>query len=195
MNERMVEYLLSEGVRVVADDVRAATLSRVKPIIRLLLEHGWPINAKSGWYDPPVLAYVTEDLELTRWFLSQNADPNAQCGIDRTPLSIGIQKGSVAVIEMLFAHGGTIHCGQLLHWAASRQKDDRLAVVNILLRKGALLNAIMYENDEDSFIQREPFGLGTPLHVVPTRFMWPFAIRSSSTEQTLFSGRTSVAIS
>lgn len=26
------------------------------------------------------------------------------------------------------------------------------------------MNAIMYEDDEDSFIQRRPFGLGTPLH-------------------------------
>lgn len=55
-DERIVAYLLSEGVRVTADDVRAAALSRNKPIIRLLLKHGWPINAKLGWYDPPIMA-------------------------------------------------------------------------------------------------------------------------------------------
>lgn len=55
-DERMVAYLLSEGVRVGAEDIRAAVLLRAKPIIRLLLDHGWPINAKLGWYDPPAMA-------------------------------------------------------------------------------------------------------------------------------------------
>ncbi|PPJ52543.1 hypothetical protein CBER1_10181 [Cercospora berteroae] len=156
-DEKMAAYLLSEGVHVVAEDVRAATLSRSRSVISLLLEHGWPINAKLG-------CYATEDLELTRWFLSRNADPNARCGIDKTPLSIAVHKGSIPVIESLFAQGGDVHRGQLVHWAASRQKDDRTAVLKFLLQKGATINAIMYQNDEDSFIQREPFGLGTPLH-------------------------------
>lgn len=55
-DERMVAYLLCEGVRVGAEDIRAAVLSRAKPIIRLLLDYGWPINAKLGWYDPPAMA-------------------------------------------------------------------------------------------------------------------------------------------
>lgn len=96
--------------------------------------------------------------------MSLGADPNAPCGIDTTPLSVAVHKGPLAVIDTLFAHKGTVHRGQLLHWAALRRQDDRLTVVKLILQKGAAVNAILYENDEDSFIQRKPFSLGTPLH-------------------------------
>lgn len=55
-DQKIVAYLLSEGVRVEAEDVRAATLLRATPILRMLLDHGWPINRKLGWYDPPAMA-------------------------------------------------------------------------------------------------------------------------------------------
>lgn len=55
-HERMVAYLLGEGVRPASKDVKEAVCLRIQPIIRLLLEAGWPINAKMGWYDPPALA-------------------------------------------------------------------------------------------------------------------------------------------
>lgn len=96
--------------------------------------------------------------------MSLGADPNAPCGIDTTPLSVAVHKGPLAVIDTLFARKGTVNRGQLLHWAALRRQDDRLAVVKLILQKGAAVNSILYENDEDSFIQRKSFSLGTPLH-------------------------------
>lgn len=65
---------------------------------------------------------------------------------------------------MLFTMGGDVKSGQLLHYAIWRERDDRLAVVQLILEKGADVNAIMYEGQLDSYLQREVFGLGTPLH-------------------------------
>ncbi|KAM3423275.1 hypothetical protein BST61_g715 [Cercospora zeina] len=163
-HERMAASLLSEGARPVSSDVKEAVRSPNQPIVRLLLEHGWPINAKLGWYDPPALAYAVEDLDPVRWLLSQGADPNAVYGVDKMPLSLAVLKAPISVIETLFAYRGTVRHGQLLHWAVSRKEDDRLAVIKYLLQKEAPINAIMYENHIESFNQRKPFGLGTALH-------------------------------
>jgi hypothetical protein len=65
---------------------------------------------------------------------------------------------------MLFANGGSIKHGQLLHYAIWRKQNDRLAVVDYILEKGAPVNAVMYHDKLDSYLQREAFGLGTPLH-------------------------------
>lgn len=109
-------------------------------------------------------SYAIEDLELTTWFITHGADPNAQCGLDKTPLSAAVQYGPLSVIELLFANGGNIKNGQLLHYAIWRDRDDCFAIVKYLLEKGAPVNAVMYSNEPNSFLQREAFGLGSPLH-------------------------------
>ena len=105
-----------------------------------------------------------EDTELTFWFLSHGADPNATCGLDITPLSIAVRDASFEVIRILFDHGGSIKHGQLLHFAAIRGLPDRLNVLNYLIDKGAPVNGIMFENYRDSYEQEYLSGLGTPLH-------------------------------
>lgn len=105
-----------------------------------------------------------EDIELTSWFLARGADPNAGCDLDTTPLGWAVQIAPFPVIELLFAHGGSIERGQLLHHAIWRQQDDRMEVVKYLLEKGANVNAVMFRNDYWSYLQREMLALGTPLH-------------------------------
>nr|POE54515.1 serine/threonine-protein phosphatase 6 regulatory ankyrin repeat subunit c [Quercus suber] len=163
-HESIVRYLLSEGVRVSPNHVRIATSINAKTLIQLFLEYNWPINQQLGWSNPPALAYAIEDPELTAWFIAHGADPNAQCGLDKTPLSAAVQYGPLSVIELLFANGGNVKNGQLLHYAIWRDLDDRVAIVKYLLEKGTPVDAVMYNNEPNSYLQREAFGLGSPLH-------------------------------
>ena len=103
-------------------------------------------------------------MELTLWFLSHGANPNATCGLDITSLSIAVRDASFEIIQILFDHGGSIAHGQLLHFAAIRRFPDRLDVLNYLLNEGAPVNSLMYENDADSYEQEKFSGLGTALH-------------------------------
>lgn len=105
-----------------------------------------------------------EDEELSAWFLARGADPNAPCGLDKTPLSAAVQYAPMATIRMLFANGGSVHHGQLLHYAIWRELEDRAAVVRYLLDMGALVNAVMYHDKRQSYLHRKMFGLGAPLH-------------------------------
>lgn len=109
-------------------------------------------------------ANAIEDLELTTWFIARGADPNARCGLDKTPLSAAVQYDPLAVVDILFAKGRSVEHGQLLHYAIWRDRNDCLAMVKYLLEKGAPVNAVMYTNEPESYLQREAFGLGSPLH-------------------------------
>lgn len=113
--------------------------------------------------------YAVEDADLTAWLLAHGADPNAGCFTDKTPLSAAVQKAPLAIIEMLFANGGSIEHGQLLHSAIWRKLDDRETVVDYLIQKGALVNAIIFQNRPKTYLLRQAFGLGTPLHDAAAR--------------------------
>ena len=68
------------------------------------------------------------------------------------------------IIDYIFQRGANPLCGQLLHYAVLRDKPDALEVVRRLVEKGAPINEIKYENELRTYIEREPFGLGKPLH-------------------------------
>lgn len=107
---------------------------------------------------------AVEDANLTAWFLAHGADPNAQCLLDITPLSAAVLRGPLAVIKMLFDHGGSIEFGQLLHFAAWRNLEDNLEVLFYILSKGPPINDVMYQHRLDCYWRRKAFGLGTALH-------------------------------
>jgi len=67
-------------------------------------------------------------------------------------------------IDYLFSRGADARCGQLLHHAVLRDKPDALDVVRRVVERGAPINEIKYENEPMVYWEREPFGLGTPLH-------------------------------
>src|SRR5438876_40828 len=85
---------------------------------------------------------LTADEELTQWFLSHGADPNAGCGLDFTPLSVAVEKAPFKIIKLLFHYGGSINCGQLLHYAIRRDAPDRLEVLEFILNKGPPINHV-----------------------------------------------------
>jgi ankyrin repeat protein len=73
-------------------------------------------------------------------------------------------RASLDTIQMLFRRGGNITYGQLLHNAVLREGPDALLLVDLLLRKGASINEIQYQNHPRAFAEQSAFALGTPLH-------------------------------
>jgi len=67
-------------------------------------------------------------------------------------------------IDHLFSRRADACCGQLLHHAVLRDRSDALDVVRLVVERGAPINEIRNEKEPIVYWDREPFGLGTPLH-------------------------------
>ncbi|KAL9103918.1 MAG: hypothetical protein Q9163_001066 [Psora crenata] len=157
-------YLLSHGVRMNISHFKLAVERKSYSILQLFLDSGWDINEPINWFTPPPLMLALNDEKLVMWFLSHGADPNAECGLDITPLSIAVLEAPFAIIRLLFHYGGSIKHGQLLHYAVKRDTSDRIDVLEFIISKGPSINSIMYQNRLDCYNQQKLFGIGTPLH-------------------------------
>lgn len=103
---------------------------------------------------------------MTQWFLAHGADPNRRCYeyTDRTPLSVAFKKAPFAIIQLLLDHGASLQHGQVIHYAALRELDDRLEVLQYLLDCDRPLNDIMYQDCGDEYFFHMYSGIGAPLH-------------------------------
>ncbi|GKZ33980.1 hypothetical protein AbraIFM66950_004111 [Aspergillus brasiliensis] len=127
-----------------------------------LQQEGWNINQPISELKPPVLGYAIADEEMTAWLLDHGADPNRQCVIDLTPLSLAVESAPVSVIQFMLRRGGDSRKGQLLHHAIDRHSDN-IAVLRLLIEHGADVNATMYEDHYPSRALFGFMGCGTPL--------------------------------
>ncbi|KAK3686654.1 hypothetical protein LTR37_019585 [Vermiconidia calcicola] len=159
----IVTLLLGEGASINPSHVRAATTIGGTSTLSVLLTHGWDINAEMDWGEPPLLALAAENEDVTNWFLSHGASPNAACHLDLTPLSADVQYAPFSVIKLLFDRGGSVSSGQLLHYAVRRELTDYLDVLVFLLDKRPSINGVMCEGLY-CYYQQRAFGLGTALH-------------------------------
>ncbi|KAJ5357569.1 hypothetical protein N7541_004727 [Penicillium brevicompactum] len=110
--------------------------------------------------DNPVLIQfiILDDLEGARMLLEYGADVN---GGDRIrgsrPLIAAIELGHVDIMELFLQHGASPHTldnrGLSAMWWASRSGDTR--VVDMLLRHGARINAIEYDQSPLMFATSE----------------------------------------
>lgn len=107
-------------------------------------------------------SYAVADEEMVGWLLDHEANPNQQCVIDFTPLSQAVETAPIPVIQLMLRHGGDARKGQLLHHAIARISDN-IAVLSLLIEKGADINSPMY-NDYPSSALFYFMGLGTALH-------------------------------
>ncbi|KAJ9486714.1 hypothetical protein VN97_g6623 [Penicillium thymicola] len=132
----------------------------------MFLTHGWDINAPVDSNTPAALAFSFYDFKLTQWFLAYGADPNRRCyeHTDRTTLSVAFEKAPFAIIELLLDHGASLQHGKVIHYAAMRELDDRLEVLQYLLDRHHPLNDIMYQNCGDEYYFHMYSSIGTPLH-------------------------------
>jgi hypothetical protein len=182
-NIKMVQFLLDENVSDGDLPIENAVRGRAFEILELFLRYGWDINQPMGRNEPSALRYYlqsllmsllltymfsiplcTSDDEMVLWLLDHGADPNSRCDWDFTPTSYAMYAASLKTIECLFQRGANPLYGQLLHHAVLREKPDALDLVRQIVERGAPINEIKYEQDAKTYIEREPFGLGTPLH-------------------------------
>ncbi|KAJ5155414.1 hypothetical protein N7492_008217, partial [Penicillium capsulatum] len=91
------------------------------------------------------LSYGVTDEETTAWLLDHQADPNRECAVDLTPLSLAVENGPISVIQLMLRHGGDIRRGRLLHHATER-RSDTIEVLKRLIEKGAPINSAIYED-------------------------------------------------
>ncbi|KAI9742591.1 MAG: hypothetical protein M1818_003732 [Claussenomyces sp. TS43310] len=142
----------------------SALRARSASVFQVFLNYKWNINQPLSRTEAPPLGYICDDQQLTRWFLDHGADPNAMCDWDLTPMSVAMRLAPLYTIKILFAHGGNIKRGQLLHHALLRDNPNVIELVDLLLDIGAPINAIQYKDHSASFNELCPFALGTPLH-------------------------------
>ena len=181
-NIGMVQFLLDENVANGDLPVEVAVRSRAFKVLEVFLQRGWDINQPMGRNEPSVLRYYfqfltvstftytfsiplcTSDKEMVMWLLDHGANPNSRCDWDYTPTSYAMLAAPLETIDALFERGANPLCGQLLHYAVLRDTSDALEVVCKIVEKGASINEIKYETELQTYIERKPFGLGTPLH-------------------------------
>jgi hypothetical protein len=179
----IVQYLLDRNVHDEDLPAELAVRARAFDILELFLKCGWDVNKPMGPNEPPILGYdlqslttsdtylplssiplSTSDAEITAWLLDHGADPNRRCDWDLTPTSYAMREAPFDMIEYLFSRGADVSSGQLLHHAVLRKKPDALRIVRWLAEHGAPIDEIKYSNDRKAYIDRVPYGLGTPLH-------------------------------
>lgn len=121
-------------------------------IIKLLLENGAEVNEAMGneCWTPLHAATAEGDVEVVRFLLENGARIDAEDGRCETPLTIAIDLGYVAVVDLLLVHCGSnlrIQRGGgetiLLHHAAATKY---VAVIELLLARGGL-NDLEAKND------------------------------------------------
>jgi ankyrin repeat protein len=99
---------------------------------------------------------------MTTWLLDHEADPNRQCLLDLTPLSLAVESAPISIINLMLSRGGDVRRGQLLHHAVER-RSEAIEVLKLLIEKGAPINTTIYE-DHPSWALFHFMDLGTPLH-------------------------------
>ncbi|KAJ5737905.1 uncharacterized protein N7483_003030 [Penicillium malachiteum] len=161
--EEFVSTLLFHGFPIQPPYTRKATLYKAKRVLGCFLKAGWDINEPVGVLEPPVLSYAVRDADMTSWLLDHEANPNARCEVDCTPLSYTVRNARLSVIELMLDRGGDVQKGQLLQYAVFRDEDLE-DVMTLLVDRGAPLNATMYR-DDPTLIRFAPMSLGTALHI------------------------------
>jgi hypothetical protein len=157
-------------------------------ILPLFVAHGWMSTNKRRLKFPDIyceltyalskcLSYAhmycyslalqqpTPDESVVTWFLDNGANPDQGCTIGMTPLSIGLQNASLAIIKLLYERCSAPKHGHLLHHAACRSKEDCVAVLQLVLDHfHPDINGIQFANHAFPFAVYKALGLGTALH-------------------------------
>ncbi|KAI0177045.1 hypothetical protein BJ166DRAFT_506011 [Pestalotiopsis sp. NC0098] len=175
----VVDYLFTQGIRICLLAVWEAVASKCSSRTwQAFLDHGYDINAPlSNASDPPALAYVLRDEELTRWFLDHGADPNTEAPWGLTPFLRAVNDFTIplSTIILLYEAGGNASnavpfvCSAVDRSGPSTSSEDgidggpegrNLAVLRFLLDKGADTEAKKWGHNSRGYASDFDWGSG-----------------------------------
>ena len=86
--------------------LHAGVAGRNFDLVKLLVEHGAPVNAQQhGGWTPLHAAAQNGDEAMVKLFIATGADVNARADNQQRPIDMALTKGSQAVVELLEQHG------------------------------------------------------------------------------------------
>ncbi|KXS96576.1 hypothetical protein AC578_11120 [Pseudocercospora eumusae] len=159
----------------------AAATSENIGIVRIILDHGWPINrALRGGMVPSILRQVIALVLVEQTLISPSlaihnvgfldellklgADPNAESNLGDTALSFAIREGTMSVVKRLIAAGSNVTRGDLLHCVSRREpSEDIYELVTMLIDSGTPIDTYQWDNETAKCL-RYGFPQGTALH-------------------------------
>jgi len=115
----LVALMLAKGAHVEGRDpasqyspLAAAVRQGLRPVVKILLEHGAdPNDPKYTGYPPLVVAAREGDAAVTRLLLEAGADPDKKTSSSSPALVLAAGKGHVAVVKLLLEHGADPNIG------------------------------------------------------------------------------------
>ena len=113
-------------------------------LIRMLLEHGADVNAKTGFYGNALQAAIMRGHnENVLLLINNGADIHAQCGYYGTALQAASRHGLKGIVELLLRQGANVNAagGNFGNALQAACRYDEKEIVEMLLRNGANVNA------------------------------------------------------
>ncbi|KAL8846312.1 MAG: hypothetical protein Q9221_008595 [Calogaya cf. arnoldii] len=160
-------FLLEKSSTIEQGAILTALRAKSLTIFRLLLKHGWDINAPYDDSKRSAIIFVLEDEGLVKWFLENGAkvDSVSQSSRDPSILDLAASGASTAVYDLLLKRGAS-HVKRIpLHAAAGSGRDGRIPMMAYLIEAGYDINA--FDTNVQPWMRR----VGTPLQ---------YAIRAQS---------------
>ena len=156
-HEPVVQLLLARGAEINLRTVEGATPLFVAAeqnrlgTARILVEHGADVNVPGrAGVTPLSAAAYNGNLELVDLLLAHRADPSVRDLSGKVPIVYAAARGFAPIVTRLLAAGADVNAAYgsdltLLMWAAGYADDvpvdDGVALVGVLLDKGAALDA------------------------------------------------------
>ena len=112
-----MRLLLNKGAQVGARStnpmqnmaLHAAAAGRHADVIKVLIDHGAPVNARQhGGWTPLQAAAQNGDLESARMLISNGADVQARAENNQTALDLALTKGHQAMVDLLESNGASL---------------------------------------------------------------------------------------
>jgi ankyrin repeat protein len=89
--------------------LHAAAAGRHWELVKLLIEHGAPVDARQhGGWAPLHAAAQNGDLEIARILVDAGADVQARATNNQTPLDLALSKGQQAMVDYLESNGAKL---------------------------------------------------------------------------------------
>lgn len=150
-NEVKIKYvsaLLSKGGKVTIADEQGSTplhiVARAGSVewVRILLDNGADIDAKSVGGTPLHMAAQEGDVECIKMLLDNDANVNSVDSDGQTPLHIAVQTGTVESLNILLNNGADVNTVNTFGWTPLHVAvlEDNPESISVLLNHGAVVN-------------------------------------------------------